>query len=171
MKVLFAYDGSASADSAIETATTILDSDAVQGVVLSVWEPLIVQALRAEKFGSPTLPLPFDAGTEDTAMQEHARQIAEHGARLAGEAGFEVRPLWISDDHDIARAIVEGAAELDADVIVMGARGLTGIRALVGSVSRRVVQDAHRPVLVIPAAETSETNAATPVAASVTARE
>ena len=65
-------------------------------------------------------------------MQEHARQIAEHGARLAGEAGFEVRPLWISDDHDIARAIVEGAAELDADLIVMGARGLTGIRALVG---------------------------------------
>ena len=55
MKVLFAYDGSASADSAIETATTILDSDAVEGVVLAVWEPLIVQALRAEKFGSPTL--------------------------------------------------------------------------------------------------------------------
>ena len=171
MNVLFAYDGSASADAAIETATTILDSDEVHGVVLAVWEPLIVQALRAEKFGSPSLPMPFDGVAEDTAMQEHARQIAEHGARVAGEAGFDVRPLWISDDHDIARAIVEGAAELDADLIVMGARGLTGIRALLGSVSRRVVQDAHRPVLVIPASDESETSGATAAAASLSAND
>jgi nucleotide-binding universal stress UspA family protein len=160
MNILFSYDGSASADDAIETAATILGGEAAQGVVLTVWEPLIVQALRAERFGSPVPPVPFDAGAEDTMMQQHARQIAEHGARLAGEAGLEVRPLWISDDHDIARAIVEGAAELDADLIVMGARGLTGIRALIGSISRRVVADARRPVLVIPAAEARQAAAA-----------
>jgi nucleotide-binding universal stress UspA family protein len=167
MNVLFAYDGSASADAAIETVATILDGQAVQGVVLAVWEPLIVQALRAERFGSPVAPVPFETEAEDKAMQQHARQVAEHGARLATEAGFEVRPLWISDEHDIARAIVDRAAELDADLIVMGARGLTGIRSFVGSISRRVVQDARRPVLVIPEAEASETSGVAPSAASV----
>src|SRR4029077_20209989 len=87
----------------------------------------------------------------DVQSEDEARQLAEHGARLAGEAGFEARPLWGAGTRAIADTIVEGADELDVDLIVLGARGLTGIRAFLGSVSNHVLQHAHRPVLVIPA--------------------
>lgn len=47
-------------------------------------------------------------------------------------------------------AIVDVAEELGADLIVIGTRGLTGVKhVLLGSVAERVVQSAHCPVLTI----------------------
>jgi nucleotide-binding universal stress UspA family protein len=47
-------------------------------------------------------------------------------------------------------AIVEMAEELEAGLIVMGSRGLGGVRrALLGSISDSVVRHAHCPVLVV----------------------
>jgi nucleotide-binding universal stress UspA family protein len=160
MNVLFAYDGSTSADAAIAAAANLLDREEIHGVVATIWEPLLVQALRTERFGAPVLALPLDATAGDEQMEAHARQVAEHGAALASEAGLAVRPLWISDRHDVAKAIVDAATELDVDLIVTGARGLTGVRSLIGSVSRRVVQDARQPILVVPTVKVGETDRA-----------
>jgi len=50
----------------------------------------------------------------------------------------------------VALEIVALAEELGADMIVMGSRGLGGVRrALMGSVSDSVVRHAHCPVLVV----------------------
>ncbi len=47
--------------------------------------------------------------------------------------------------------IVELARSRDVDVIVVGSRGLGAVAGtLLGSVSRAVVHDADRPVLVVP---------------------
>ena len=51
---------------------------------------------------------------------------------------------------EVALEIVALAEELGAGLIVMGRRGLGGVRrALMGSVSDSVVRHAHCPVLVI----------------------
>jgi nucleotide-binding universal stress UspA family protein len=150
MTILFAYDGSESADGAISAARNLVGGGIADAVVLSVWEPLVVEALRAMRFGG-RLPVLTDVADVDARSEDEARQLAEHGARLAAEAGFEARPLWVADARAIADAIVERADELNVDLIVLGARGLTGIRAFLGSVSNHVLQHAHRPVLVIPA--------------------
>jgi nucleotide-binding universal stress UspA family protein len=152
--VLFAYDGLESADAAIAAARHLLGGRGTDAVVLSVWEPLVVEALRAMRFGG-RFPMLSDVADIDAQSEDEARQLAEHGARLAGEAGFEARPLWVADTRAIADAIVEGAEELNVDLIVLGARGLTGIRAFLGSVSNRVLQHAYRAVLVIPAKSVS----------------
>ena len=47
MTVLFAYDGSEGGDAAIAAAGELLNHDRADAVVLTVWEPLVVEALRA----------------------------------------------------------------------------------------------------------------------------
>lgn len=51
-----------------------------------------------------------------------------------------------------AHAIDTVARARDADEIIVGARGLGRVRALLGSVSHELLHIADRPVLVIPAA-------------------
>ena len=51
-----------------------------------------------------------------------------------------------------AHAIADVARVRDADEIVVGARGLGPVRALLGSVSHELLHIADRPVVVIPAA-------------------
>jgi len=73
MTILFAYDGSESADAAIAAAGQLLgDVDATADVV-TVWEPLTVEALRAARFGgSPPIP-PGVADVDRRAAGEMAR--------------------------------------------------------------------------------------------------
>jgi nucleotide-binding universal stress UspA family protein len=48
--------------------------------------------------------------------------------------------------------MIDIADEIDAAVIVMGSRGLTGAQELFeGSVSHQVAEHADRPVLIVPA--------------------
>ncbi|MDQ3936027.1 MAG: universal stress protein, partial [Actinomycetota bacterium] len=57
------------------------------------------------------------------------------------------------DAATVWHAIVEAADELDARVVVLGSRGLSGVRsALLGSVSYGVVHHSRRPLLVVPPA-------------------
>jgi nucleotide-binding universal stress UspA family protein len=63
--------------------------------------------------------------------------------------GAEVKDAHLAlgePDHEIVKL----GEELDAAIIVIGSRGLGGMRrALMGSVSDSVVRHAHCPVLVI----------------------
>jgi hypothetical protein len=49
--ILFEFDGSESADAAIAAAGKLFGHDRLDAVVLTVWEPLVVEALRAARFG------------------------------------------------------------------------------------------------------------------------
>jgi nucleotide-binding universal stress UspA family protein len=45
------------------------------------------------------------------------------------------------------------ADELDVTLVVMGSRGLAGLRSvLLGSVSDHVLRHIHRPILIVPPA-------------------
>ena len=48
-----------------------------------------------------------------------------------------------------ARAILDHARAHDCDLIIMGSRGLSGIKELLGSVSHYVTQNSTIPVLLI----------------------
>jgi nucleotide-binding universal stress UspA family protein len=153
MKLLFAYDGSEHAAAAIAKAATLVNTNGTEVIVLSVWEPLTVQALQTGFIGGP-LAVPYDAGQIDEESEQHAKEVAEHGVQVAEQAGFAAKPAWVADVRGIADAIVDRADELDVDLVVLGARGLAGVRAYLGSVSNHVLQHVHRPVLIVPAAET-----------------
>jgi nucleotide-binding universal stress UspA family protein len=87
-------------------------------------------------------------GLEDIAKEVAGKNVSR-GIELATAAGFaaegrvERGKPW--------RVICDVAGEIDAAVIVLGARGLSRIESMVlGSVSAAVVVHAGRPVLVVP---------------------
>ena len=80
----------------------------------------------------------------------HTGSIAVSGAELARSLGLEAEPITMVDVRDFARAIVEVARERKAAMIVVGSRGLSGLRArFEGSTSKGVVKHASCPVFVV----------------------
>jgi nucleotide-binding universal stress UspA family protein len=76
-------------------------------------------------------------------LDDDAKKIEQSGGEVAG------KHVRASRRHP-ADSIVRVAEETGADLVVMGSRGLGGIkRALMGSVSDSVVRHAHCPVLVV----------------------
>ena len=63
---------------------------------------------------------------------------------------MEAEPVAVKAAGPVWKTIVEIAERHDAATIVMGSRGLTGLRAmLLGSVSSAVVHHADRPTLIV----------------------
>ncbi|HKI56448.1 MAG TPA: universal stress protein [Trueperaceae bacterium] len=84
----------------------------------------------------------------ESELQEHGRRYLEMLRRHAEEAGVEVRTAMLEGDP--FEEIVALAREIDADLIAMGHVGQRGTRrVLLGSVTQRVLDFAHCPVLVV----------------------
>ena len=86
----------------------------------------------------------------DRAAAEDGGRVADEGVRIAQEAGLRAEPIAVEATGPVWKTILEIADRHDAATIVMGSRGLTGLRSmLLGSVSSAVVHHADRPTLVI----------------------
>jgi|SRR5829696_1903416 nucleotide-binding universal stress UspA family protein len=94
----------------------------------------------------------LDPGFESRMRQraeEEAKAKLEEQVQKIKEASGEVAKAHLKVDGP-ATEIVRLAEELDIGLIVMGGRGLGGIRrALMGSVSDAVVRHAHCPVMAV----------------------
>ena len=155
--ILVAYDGSADARAAVQGAGDLFAGQPV--TVLTVWQPFAdVVARTTIGFGIvPTVP---DAGEIDNASIKAAEQTAADGAALAREAGLDATSLAVAQTSTTARAILAEADRLGASAIVMGSRGLTGVKSLLlGSVSHEVIQHADRAVAVVPSPAVAESRA------------
>jgi nucleotide-binding universal stress UspA family protein len=88
--------------------------------------------------------------TYDEALRGHAERVSNEGAELARSLGLDAEPLAMADVRDIARTIVETAREHKSATIVVGSRGLSGLRGrFEGSTSKAVVKHAACPVFVV----------------------
>jgi nucleotide-binding universal stress UspA family protein len=136
MRVLFATDGSAGADAAaIWLSSFPLPADA-RALVLAVAQ-------------LPPSPLDIPPVREfHRALIDEARCVAGRSTAMLRErfAAIELRVV----PGDPRHVIVDVAADWDADLIVLGARGLGAMgTALLGSVSLAVARHAPCPVLVV----------------------
>ena len=86
----------------------------------------------------------------DQELIENARKAAQEETDLVlGKMGADSVP---SVTVQAGEALLNAAADTDADMIVVGSRGAGGFkRLLMGSVSTQVTHHAHCPVVVIPA--------------------
>jgi nucleotide-binding universal stress UspA family protein len=147
--VVVGYDGSPDADRAVDFAATRLDAQAAR--VVTVWESGLAAAEAAAPVAGPVPPAPED----DERLEAAARATAEAGAARARAAGLPAEPetrlgIGVSET---AKALLDVAEQRDADLVVVGRRGMGTIKSIVlGSVSDAAVRDGRRPVLVVPAA-------------------
>jgi nucleotide-binding universal stress UspA family protein len=91
-----------------------------------------------------------DAMRVDYLIAQDALAQANAGAELAREAGFRAEARSDVDSRSWS-GIVDVADDVDAAVIVIGTRGLSGLKEIIaGSLSHQVTQHAGRPVLIAP---------------------
>lgn len=146
--VMLCFDGSGDAEQAISRAGELLGPR--PAVVITVnepvrhWEP----SDPATILDAPLGRLLSKALELDEIADEVAQEQLNRGVALARAAGFDAQgrlargKAW--------KAICDVAAEIDADAIVVGARGLSRVQSvLLGSVSAAVSVHAQRPVLII----------------------
>jgi nucleotide-binding universal stress UspA family protein len=143
-RLLICYDGSAHAKHAIRHAVRLLA--AKDALVVTVWQLSAFLGGLAWA-GEASMVNMVDL---DRAVAEDTGRMADDGVRIALEAGLAAEPMTVEADGPVWRIVTEAADRNDAAVIVMGSRGLTGVRSmLLGSVSGAVVHHADRPVLVV----------------------
>jgi nucleotide-binding universal stress UspA family protein len=155
--ILIAYDGSKDAETAVDQAAELFSGE--QATVLCVWESF-VDVMARTGAGLGFADFNVDLEEIDNASEESARERAAEGARRAESAGLKAQPSVRIREETIAAAILAEADALDARAIVMGTRGLTGVKSLLlGSVSHAVLQHANRPVVIAPSADVAREHA------------
>jgi nucleotide-binding universal stress UspA family protein len=147
--VLICYDGSTDAKAAIDHGARLLKGE--QATVLTIWQPFLSIVAHTPTFG---LGAAVDSHKIDEQSLKAAEERAEEGVRLASEAGVEAQARVVPRAVTTADTILAEAEALDASAILMGSRGLTGVKSLLlGSVSQAVMQRADRPAIVVPSPE------------------
>jgi nucleotide-binding universal stress UspA family protein len=147
--VLLCFDGSDDAAAAIARAGEMLAPR--PGVVLTVWEP-IASWLPSDPATILSAPVSGLAAKElglDEIGRDVARKLMQRGVELATGAGFQAEGR--AEEGKPWPTICKVADELDAEPIVLGARGLGRVESMLfGGVSTAVLFHAKRPVLVVP---------------------
>jgi len=134
--ILLATDGSESSEGAVKEAIYLAKSCVAKLSVIYVLE---------------TNPEFETEGLKFVEKMEHAaREHLEEIRKEAAAENVEVEAIVRRTDQPY-KAIVEEAAKMKSDVIVMGRRGRTGLeKMLMGSVAAKVIGYAPCKVLVVP---------------------
>jgi len=94
---------------------------------------------------------PSKVGVATFETTAEAQQLVDDAISELGAAGVKVSGETRAGlSGEVAKTIVDEAGRFDADLIVMGSRGLSDFQALLlGSVAHKVVHYAHCPVLIV----------------------
>jgi nucleotide-binding universal stress UspA family protein len=144
-RIVVGVDGSIESIDALEWAAREARVRAATLEVVTVWNYPV---------GLLLVPVAPDPPTRH-ALIEEAKGVIERALAKCGDALTDV---------DVARHVAEGSAarclinaSADADLLVLGKRGLGGFRGLMlGSISQQCVQHAHCPVVVVPSPASEE---------------
>ncbi|MGA2013101.1 MAG: universal stress protein [Solirubrobacteraceae bacterium] len=149
MTILLCYDGSPDAVRAIDVAGDLFDGR--EAIVLTIWEGFSEVLTRAGA-GLAAAPLNFEE--IDASNRSSANEQAQEGARRARSAGLDAHARVAESGTTIWETVLDQAEATGAEAIVLGSRGLTGVKSmLLGSVSHAVLQHADRPVVVVPCSQ------------------
>jgi nucleotide-binding universal stress UspA family protein len=141
-RIVVGTDGS---DTAAEALRQAIDLAKLTGATLSIvsaYAPVSKRRIQGEQEG-----VPADIAHE-IGPREDVNLVLDAAAATARAAGVEVRTHPVQDDP--ADAILNVAEEINADLIVVGNKGMTGARRyLLGSVPNNVSHHAPCSVIIV----------------------
>ncbi len=141
-RIVVGTDGSDSAKEAVRQAASIADLTGASLHVVSAYEPVSNRRVASESEGAPA-DIQHEFGP-----REDVNFALDGAAAIARDKGVEVKPH--ARDGDPADAILAVAEEEEADLIVVGNKGMTGARRfLLGSVPNKVSHHADCSVVIV----------------------
>lgn len=154
MKILIGYDGSECSDAALDDLKMAGLADAIEALVVSVaevWLPPPPNGMSIIEYARElqSHPQPFEA------WETHAKEITA-AMELAERAAGRLRanfPSWEvaaeSNAGSPAWELLARSDELDADLVVVGSHGRSGLgRFVLGSISQKVLTEADCSVRI-----------------------
>jgi nucleotide-binding universal stress UspA family protein len=140
--IVVGTDGSDTATQAMRQAVDLARALGAKLELVSAYEPVPAQRLREERRDAPE-----DLQWAINPLEDVSATL-ESAADVAREAGVTVDVY--PRQGDPADAILDVAEEREADLIIVGNRGMTGARRfLLGSVPNKVSHHAPCSVLII----------------------
>jgi nucleotide-binding universal stress UspA family protein len=140
--IVVGTDGSETATKAVQQAIELASSVGASMSLVSAYEPVPQQRLREEAREAPK-----DMQWMVNPREDVEATLKEAAARVE-DAGVNVETY--AREGDPADAILDVAEENEADLIVVGNKGMTGAkRFLLGSVPNKVSHHAPCSVLII----------------------
>ena len=137
--VVVGTDGSDTAAAAVRHAFGLARVTGATVHVVTAWSRVPALVLSSGSMAGPQLPT--DDGEWVTRLHEGIQEQAEEYGVHASTHAVEDSPT---------KALLEVARTLNADLLVVGHRGMTGLRGKLGSVPNSVAHKAHCAVLVVP---------------------
>jgi nucleotide-binding universal stress UspA family protein len=142
-RIVVGTDGSDTAGEAVRQATELAQLSGARLDIISAYEPIPQQQVRAEAREAPG-----DVQYEISA-REDVNLVLDAASGEAKKAGLEEVQTH-AREGDPADAILDVAEEINADLIVVGNKGMTGARRfLLGSVPNKVSHHAPCSVIII----------------------
>jgi nucleotide-binding universal stress UspA family protein len=145
-RFVLGYDGSHHARRALRFLAKLVPSTGARALILSSLPPLYSPPLSRLTPQAHRLAL---AGIRkaELAREKRARERLERAAGVLRRCGWSVETLLTSGAPLLS--LLEAASTFDADAMVVGARGVSGLeRVLLGSVANGALDRSRCPVIV-----------------------
>jgi len=146
--VLVGYDGSPEAGAAVDAGAVLFPQ--AHAWISYLWSPPFTSERLRRRLRAVARDANELVEMIDQEGEREATRLVATGVTLARAAGWDAEPLlkrtWGAEGLRFAQL----TEQVQADVVLVGSRGLGGTQAVLGSVSDLVVRYATRPVLVVP---------------------
>lgn len=144
-KILVAIDGSEHADHALIFALDLAEKYSANILLLGVYHPVYISVGVQPNYTSTQATVDYYK-----ELKAYREKVLSEGLQKANELKPNLKISTQLKKGRPADTIIETAKEGQFDLIVMGSRGLGGIKQLLlGSVSDRVADQAPCPVLIV----------------------
>ena len=152
-RIVVLVDGSDYADRAAQAAINLAKQYNSELVVLHAVAypaPIVFTPAIGPSIGSETTPVTIESDDYfDTAIR-HGEELVSRVVQTAKSEGVLARGEVLKSATSVVESVLEAIAKQNADLVVVGTRGLGGFRKLLlGSVSSGLVSHAHCSVLVV----------------------
>ena len=150
--IVVGTDGSSRAGEAVEQAVALAQQCGAELHLASAYKPLSTEAWAAAAASAGGMVLDLrELPDPGVAVQEHLEGLAK---KLMNRTGVMV--------HTHARAgaaadvLLDVATDVDADLLVVGNRGMSGARRMLGSVPNTISHHAECAVMIVPTSDVRE---------------